>query len=201
MLYYNDGLDRILAVCPPDTGLLMQNPEEFRYDLMVDQALRGVVKDILARVAEEGLFGEHHYYITFQTNHPGVMLPENQRKAHPDNITVVLQHRFWDLKSEDDHFSVGMSFDGMPTTLVVPFDAMLAFVDPSANFMLTFSVEEEMDDDDFAYDEDDDLDADLLDGDETAPTLVAEPSKSRKKSKPDSSETGEVIALDAFRKK
>ena len=97
----------------------MQEPEEFRYDLMVDQALRGVVKDILARVAEEGLFGEHHYYITFQTNHPGVALPESQRKAHPDNITVVLQHRFWDLKSEDDHFSVGMSFDGMPTTVVV----------------------------------------------------------------------------------
>jgi len=78
---------------------------------------------------------------------------------------------------------------------------MLAFVDPSANFMLTFSVEEEMDDDDFVYDEDDDLDADLIEGDEAAPTLVAEPSKSRKKSKADSSETGEVIALDAFRKK
>tara|TARA_B100000123_G_scaffold231949_1_gene181816 strand:+ start:939 stop:1523 length:585 start_codon:yes stop_codon:yes gene_type:complete len=187
---------------PPDTGLLMQKPEEFRYDLMVDQALRGVVKDILARVAEEGLFGEHHYYITFQTNHPGVALPESQRKAHPDNITVVLQHRFWDLKSEDDHFSVGMSFDGMPTTVVVPFDAMLAFVDPSANFMLTFSVEEEMDDDDFDFEEDDDLDADLMDDEEAAPTLVAEPSKSsRKKSKPDAGETGEVIALDAFRKK
>lgn len=180
----------------------MQKPEEFRYDLMVDQALRGVVKDILARVAEEGLFGEHHYYITFQTNHPGVALPESQRKAHPDNITVVLQHRFWDLKSEDDHFSVGMSFDGMPTTVVVPFDAMLAFVDPSANFMLTFSVEEEMDDDDFDFEEDDDLDADLMDDEEAAPTLVAEPSKSlRKKSKPDAGETGEVIALDAFRKK
>ncbi|MFV1851895.1 MAG: SspB family protein [Thalassospira sp.] len=180
----------------------MQKPEEFRYDLMVDQALRGVVKDILARVAEEGLFGEHHYYITFQTNHPGVALPESQRKAHPDNITVVLQHRFWDLKSEDDHFSVGMSFDGMPTTVVVPFDAMLAFVDPSANFMLTFSVEEEMDDDDFDYEEEDDLDADLIVDDEDAtPTLVAEPSKARKKPKPDASETGEVIALDAFRKK
>ena len=180
----------------------MQEPEEFRYDLMVDQALRGVVKDILARVAEEGLFGEHHYYITFQTNHPGVALPESQRKAHPDNITVVLQHRFWDLKSEDDHFSVGMSFDGMPTTVVVPYDAMLAFVDPSANFMLTFSVEEEMDDEDFDYDEDDDLDADLMDDEEGAPTLVAEPSKVRsKKPKPDANETGEVIALDAFRKK
>ncbi|MDG4720229.1 MULTISPECIES: SspB family protein [Thalassospira] len=180
----------------------MQKPEEFRYDLMVDQALRGVVKDILARVAEEGLFGEHHYYITFQTNHPGVALPESQRKAHPDNITVVLQHRFWDLKSEDDHFSVGMSFDGMPTTVVVPFDAMLAFVDPSANFMLTFSVEEEMDDDDFDFEEEDDLDVDLLDDDEdTTPTLVTEPSKSRKKPKADSGETGEVIALDAFRKK
>jgi|TARA_R110000803_G_scaffold100556_2_gene168611 hypothetical protein len=194
-------MDRTSAVRPPDTGLLMQKPEEFRYDLMVDQALRGVVKEILARVAEEGLFGEHHYYITFQTNHPGVALPEGQRKAHPDNITVVLQHRFWDLKSEDDHFSVGMSFDGMPTTLVVPFDAMLAFVDPSANFMLTFSVEEEMDDADFDYDEDDDLDADLIEDDGGAPTLVAEPSKSRKKPKPDASETGEVIALDAFRKK
>ncbi|WP_417829351.1 SspB family protein [Thalassospira sp.] len=179
----------------------MQEPEEFRYDLMVDQALRGVVKDILARVAEEGLFGEHHYYITFQTNHPGVALPERQRKANPDNITVVLQHRFWDLKSEDDHFSVGMSFDGMPTTVVVPYDAMLAFVDPSANFMLTFSVEEEMDDADFGYDEDDDLDADLIEGEENAPTLVTEPSKSRKKPKPDANETGEVIALDAFRKK
>lgn len=181
----------------------MQEPEEFRYDLMVDQALRGVVKDIHARVAEEGLFGEHHYYITFQTNHPGVALPESQRKAHPDNITVVLQHRFWDLKSEDDHFSVGMSFDGMPTTVVVPYDAMLAFVDPSANFMLTFSVEEEMDDEDFDYDEDDDLDADLMDDEEGAPTLVAEqPSKARnKKPKPDANETGEVIALDAFRKK
>ncbi|AJD51178.1 MULTISPECIES: SspB family protein [Thalassospira] len=180
----------------------MQEPEEFRYDLMVDQALRGVVKQILSRVAEEGLFGEHHYYITFQTNHPGVALPEGQRKAHPDNITVVLQHRFWDLKAEDDHFSVGMSFDGMPTTVVVPFDAMLAFVDPSANFMLTFSVEEEMGDDDFDYDEDDDLDADLVDGDEDAtPQLVTEPSKRGKKKPAEQGETGEVIALDAFRKK
>lgn len=182
----------------------MQKPEEFRYDLMVDQALRGVVKDILARVAEEGLFGEHHYYITFQTNHPGVALPENQRKANPDNITVVLQHRFWDLKAEDDHFSVGMSFDGMPTTVVVPYDAMLAFVDPSANFMLTFSVEEEMDDEDFDYDEEDDIDLDgnLMNDDDVAPAaLGAESSKSGKKPKRDDGETGEVIALDAFRKK
>ncbi|OSQ47363.1 SspB family protein [Thalassospira alkalitolerans] len=185
----------------------MQEPEEFRYDLMVDQALRGVVKQILSRAAVEGLFGEHHYYITFQTNHPGVALPENQRKAHPDNITVVLQHRFWDLKAEDDHFSVGMSFDGMPTTLVVPYDAMLAFVDPSANFMLTFSVEEEMDDAD--YDEDEDFDADLAaelaaelaDGGDDTPQLVTEPAKRKKKKPVDQGESGEVIALDAFRKK
>lgn len=176
----------------------MQEPEEFRYDLMVDQALRGVVKDILTRTAKEGLFGEHHYYITFQTNHPGVALPENQRKAHPDNITVVLQHRFWDLTVEDDSFSVGMSFDGMPTTVVVPFDAMLAFVDPSANFMLTFSVEEEMADDE-EFLEDEDADVDELGEDPL--TLVADPAKRSSKSNDEKGEKGEVIALDAFRKK
>jgi hypothetical protein len=90
----------------------------------------------------------------------------------------------------------------MPTTVVVPYDAMLAFVDPSANFMLTFSVEEEMGDDDFDYDEDDDLDADLVDGDEDAtPQLVTEPAKRKKKKTAEQGETGEVIALDAFRKK
>ncbi|MDP2697501.1 SspB family protein [Thalassospira sp.] len=174
----------------------MHEPEEFRYDLMVDQALRGVVKQILSRVAKEGLFGEHHYYVTFQTNHPGVQLPENQRKAHPDNITVVVQHRFWDLKVGDDFFSVGMSFDGMPTVVVVPFDAMLAFVDPSANFMLTFSVEEEMSDDDF-------LDDDDTGDDDSGPALVADPkSRPAKKAKDaKAGESGEVIALDAFRKK
>ncbi|AUG52177.1 SspB family protein [Thalassospira marina] len=166
----------------------MHEPEEFRYDLMVDQALRGVVKQILTRVAKEGLFGEHHYYVTFQTNHPGVELPDAQRKAHPDNITVVVQHRFWDMKVTDEYFSVGMSFDGMPTVVVVPFDAMLAFVDPSANFMLTFSVEEEMDDDDFE------------DDDEEPAKLTADPA-SRSKPAAESGEGGEVIALDAFRKK
>jgi|TARA_R110000751_G_scaffold55247_9_gene118496 hypothetical protein len=175
---------------PPETGFSMHEPEEFRYDLMVDQALRGVVKQILTRVAKEGLFGEHHYYVTFQTNHPGVKLPENQRKAHPDNITVVVQHRFWDMTVTDDYFSVGMSFDGMPTVVVVPFDAMLAFVDPSANFMLTFSVEEEMDDEDFE-------DAEELE----EPAQLSAETASRSKPAPESGESGEVIALDAFRKK
>jgi hypothetical protein len=157
-----------------------------------------VVKQILSRVAEEGLFGEHHYYITFQTNHPGVELPVNQRKAHPDNITVVLQHRFWDLTVEDDYFSVGMSFDGMPTTVVVPFDAMLAFVDPSANFMLTFSVEEEMHDEDFA---ESDGEGDALEGDDETPKLAPDMTGVKKKPALGAGESGEVIALDAFRKK
>ena len=87
-----------------------------------------------------GLPGGHHFYITFQTRHPGVSIPKHLAERFPDEMTIVIQHRFWDLKVEDRQFSVGLSFSGVPTTLTVPFAAVTDFVDPAVDFSLKFQA-------------------------------------------------------------
>ena len=108
------------------------------YDLMVDDALRGVMVRALRQVAERGLPGDHHFYITFRTDHPGAVLSDDLRARYPQEITIVLQHQFWDLKVGETGFSVSLSFNQVPQTLQVPFDAVTAFVDPSVKFGLQF---------------------------------------------------------------
>ncbi len=109
------------------------------YDEIVQEALREVVGRVLGEVERSGgLPGEHHFYITFKTRLPGVQIPKHLSERFPDEMTIVLQHRFWDLKVEQDAFSVGLSFGGVPSTLRVPFAAVTDFVDPAVDFSLKF---------------------------------------------------------------
>ena len=111
------------------------------YDEIVQEALRDVVGRVLGQVERSGgLPGEHHFYITFKTRMPGVSIPKHLTERFPDEMTIVLQHRFWDLKVEQDAFSVGLSFGGVPSTLRVPFAAVTRFHDPAVEFSLTFQA-------------------------------------------------------------
>ncbi|MGF7161385.1 hypothetical protein FHS85_003020 [Rhodoligotrophos appendicifer] len=111
-----------------------------RYDLMAQDALRGVVKTALKRAARVGLPGEHHFYIAFDTNHPGVRISERLRKKYPDEMTIVLQHQFWSLEVYEDRFEVDLSFDNIPERLSIPLIAVKGFFDPSVQFGLQFEV-------------------------------------------------------------
>jgi hypothetical protein len=109
------------------------------YDEIVQDALRAVVGRVLGEVEQTGgLPGDHHFYITFRTRMPGVSIPKHLLERFPDEMTIVIQHRFWDLKVEDDNFTVGLSFGGVPSTLHVPFAAVTQFHDPAVEFALTF---------------------------------------------------------------
>ena len=109
------------------------------YDEIVQDALRAVVGRVLGEVEQSGeLPGEHHFYITFKTRAPGVSIPKHLLERFPEEMTIVIQHRFWDLKVEEDGFSVGLSFGGVPATLSVPFAAVTQFHDPAVEFALTF---------------------------------------------------------------
>ena len=111
------------------------------YDEIVQDALRAVVGRVLGEVElSGGLPGEHHFYITFKTRAPGVSIPKHLLERFPDEMTIVIQHRFWDLKVEDDDFTVGLSFGGVPATLHVPFAAVTQFHDPAVEFLLTFQA-------------------------------------------------------------
>ena len=113
--------------------------DQIRYDLLTQQALRGVVRSVLAETAKRGaLPGEHHFYIAFDTQHEGVRMPDRLRAQYPEQITIILQHQFWELKVTDDMFEVGLSFGGVPAKLAVPFEAVTGFFDPSVQFSLQF---------------------------------------------------------------
>ena len=102
------------------------------YDDIVQDALRGVVSRVLQRISDEGgLPGGHHFYIAFRTRAPGVSIPKHLMERYPDEMTIVIQHRYWDLIVADDHFSIGLSFNQMPSSLVIPYDAIVGFVELS----------------------------------------------------------------------
>jgi hypothetical protein len=155
-----------------------------RYDKMVEQALRGVVRQAVEEVMDEGnLPGDHHFYITFLTDYPGVEIPDYLRDRYPTEMTVVLQYQFYDLSVDREKMSVTLSFNNMPERLVIPLAAILIFADPSVNFALQFQP---------TGDDDGDYDPDGLPEDE-------EPiDEGKGKSE---STTGEVVSLDQFRKK
>jgi hypothetical protein len=159
---------------------MARNQEEaFRYDKMVERALRGVVRQALNEVVEDGLVEDHHFYITFYTEHPGVKLPDYLKERYPGEMTIVLQHQFYDLEVDEDRFSVMLSFNNVPERLTIPLSAVTIFADPSVNFALQFQPLSEEDDEDIRF-EAEELDLDKDD-------------KQKKK--------GEVISLDSFRKK
>lgn len=148
------------------------------YESWAARALRGVAVDALEFAAREGLPGEHHFYISFRTDHPGTNVPGHLKARYPNEMTIVLQHRFWDLAVDRDaeRFSVGLSFSGVPSMLSVPFGALTAFQDPHANFGLRFEPD--------AFEE----------------VAIAE-SEPAPAAPPPPSETPQVVSLDAFRRK
>src|SRR5262247_4590897 len=112
--------------------------DQIRYDLLTQQALRGVVRNVLTDTAKNGLPGDHHFYITFDTRADGVRLPPRLLAQFPEVMTIVLQHQFWDLIVSDTGFEVGMSFGGIPERLAVTFASIKEFVDPSVSFGMKF---------------------------------------------------------------
>ena len=119
--------------------------DHIRYDLLAQEALRGVVHRVLSDVARNGLPGEHHFYITFDTRAPGLKISDRLKSEHPEEMTIVLQHQFWDLAVSDEAFEVGLSFKGIPERLVVPMEAIKGFFDPSVQFGLQFETLTEKD--------------------------------------------------------
>jgi uncharacterized protein len=154
-----------------------------RYDKMVEAALRGVVREALARSAANGLPGAHHFYITFKTSFPGVELPGHLLAKHPEEMTVVLEHQYWDLEVEEERFSVTLSFGGKPERVIVPFEAILSFADPSVKFGLQFQQ------------------AAAANEDSKPPSEPAQIETGDKPPKPPAAKPGEVVTLDQFRKK
>lgn len=157
------------------------NSDLMRYDKMVEKALRGVVRDALSIVARDGLPGNHHFYISFLTQFPGVTLPEHLRAKYPEEMTIVLQFQFSELKVGLEEFSVYLYFDGKPELVGMPYQAVTNFYDKSVEFSLQFRSMEGMKDPD--YDEE-------------------KMSRFGDNKKPETEEKrGEVISLDMFRKK
>ena len=111
-----------------------------RYDELIDTALKGVVREALRQIQETGLPGSHHIYVTFSTHYPGVDIPEFLQKKYPAEMTIVLQHQFWNLEVGNDNFAVSLSFNDNRERLHVPFAAVTAFADPSVNFELQFQL-------------------------------------------------------------
>jgi uncharacterized protein len=112
--------------------------DQIRYDLLTQQALRGVVRSVLGDAAKKGLPGDHHFYISFDTQADGVRMSERLRAQHPEEMTIILQHQFWDLTVNEQGFEVGLSFGGITERLAIPFEAINGFFDPSVQFGLQF---------------------------------------------------------------
>jgi uncharacterized protein len=113
--------------------------DHIRYDLLTQEAMRGVVRRVLKDAAVKGLAGEHHFFIAFATRSPGVKLSPRLQAQYAEEMTIVLQHQFWDLSVTDDVFEVGLSFNGIPERLTIPFAAIKGFFDPSASFGVEFA--------------------------------------------------------------
>ncbi|MGH6719890.1 MAG: SspB family protein [Alphaproteobacteria bacterium] len=107
---------------------------EFHYDRMMDDAVRGVIAQVLRKAMTGGLPGQHHFVITFRTDHPGVDIAPALRERHPHDMTIILQHQFWELNVADDRFTVTLSFNNVPQRLVVPYAAITGFADPSVRW-------------------------------------------------------------------
>ena len=152
--------------------------DEIDYGNLMHNAMRSLIQDVLTEVKNNGLPGEHHFFITFDTNHTGVEMASWLKDRYPTEITVVMQHWYDDLEVKDDGFSVTLNFGDTPEHLVIPYEAILTFVDPSVEFGLRFETNEE--------DED---------TDEQKPTISKESIKDDTKK-----ETGQVVSLDNFRK-
>ena len=167
--------------------------DHIRYDILAQDALRGVIRKVLSEVAATGsLPGEHHFFITFLTQAPGVKISQHLKSKYPEQMTIVVQHQFWELKITEAYFEIGLSFSDKPEKLTIPFNSIRGFYDPSVNFELEFDVA--------INDADEDEDADV-----TAYALPvadgAEEKDGAEKTDGDPKGGGSVVSLDAFRKK
>ncbi len=180
----------------------MQNKgrEVLRYDLMLQRALRGVLREALTEVGERGLPGDHHLYITFRTGAPGVEIADHLRARYPDEMTIVLQHEFWGLESDEQQFQVTLSFSARQERLVIPFAAVIAFADPSVRFGLQFEPS--------ATDKTDGKGEAPAGGAPTVTEGQAAPTSGQDAENPteagdkgDGESAGKVVTLDRFRKK
>ena len=161
------------------------------YNLLVETALRGAVREAIKRVSEFGLPGNHHFYITFRTDQEGVDIPEYLHERYPEEMTIVLQHQYWGLEPGEDAFQVTLSFNKVPERLVVPYAAITAFADPSVQFGLQFRVAPNPDFRPAPVVSDAGETAASPDDAADGATDAAETER----------KTGDVVALDAFRKK
>ena len=118
----------------------MSSTDHIRYDVLARDAMRGVLRRVMSDAAKQGLPGDHHFYITFMTQAEGVKLSPRLMAQYPDEMTIILQHQFWDLVVTEERFEVGLSFGGVPERLVVPFTAIKSFLDPSVQFGLQFDT-------------------------------------------------------------
>ncbi len=170
--------------------------DHIRYDVLARDALRGVLRRVLTDAAEHGLPGEHHFFITFLSTADGVKLSPRLLAQYPEEMTVILQHQFWDLVVTEDRFEVGLSFGGIPERLVVPFNSIKSFFDPSVQFGLQFEPSDSLAELPAAN-----VPALSLSSALQAPTPAVVPfdEKSDQSVKP--TEGAEVVRLDRFRKK
>ncbi len=174
-----------------------------RYDILLQEAMRGVVRKVMGEIARTGLPGNHHFFITFVTGAPGVRISSRLREKYPEQMTIVVQHQYWDLEVSDSHFEIGLSFGDVPERLSIPFLAVRGFYDPSVSFELEI---------------DDKLEPGANQK-ETAPTPMLAPDKAKakletvkakaesKKAEPaeaaevaDAKPMADVVSLDSFRK-
>ena len=167
------------------------------YDTLVDNALRGVVKTVLKSLENKQNIGDHHFFITFITNHKNVDIPKTFHENHPNTMTIVLQHQFWDLKVEDDSFSVTLSFNGKQEKLSIGYNAITQFTDPSIDFALQFASNESAPANEKASK---DETKDISDLKEITDDK-AKDQKNQIQTKPVSQSTGEVISFDKLKKK
>ncbi|MCA8909518.1 MAG: hypothetical protein KDA49_09555 [Rhodospirillaceae bacterium] len=168
--------------------------DRLRYDRMVERALRDVVREALAQAAKTGLPGDHHFYLTFATDYPGVMIPKYLRRQYPEEMTIIIQYQFKDLVVEPDLFEVTLSFNHTEERLSIPLAAVTTFADPSVNFVLQFQ----------ALPVQEDGEAEPLAGasvgdDAAVPGGLPAPAEAA--AEPSSDGSAKVITLDQFRKK
>ena len=168
--------------------------DHIRYDVLARDALRGVLRRVLSDAAEHGLPGEHHFFITFLSKADGVKLSPRLLAQYPEEMTIILQHQFWDLVVTEDRFEVGLSFGGIPERLVVPFAAIKSFLDPSVQFGLQFEPSETAAEAPAAK-------LPAVPTPSALPVAAPEPAAESKDEPAKTSEGAEVVRLDRFRKK
>lgn len=161
------------------------------YDDIVQEALRAVIGQVLAPVVDHGLPGNHHFYITLKTQYPGVRIPSWLLAKYPDEITIVIQHRFWGLAVYENFFEVGLSFNQKPELLRVPFAAVTSFVDPEVNFVLQFQ----------AQNADQDIEPLLVAQGDPLPDAMQDPAHSAEEADEQTPASDNVVSIDRFRKK